>query len=74
MPPLVNTEFSQAIGGAHGIPPRAVAEALVDSLENDEYEIRVGQTETIYQLYRTSPTDALLAMHQSRKPVTLPTN
>jgi uncharacterized oxidoreductase len=67
MPPLVNTAFSQPIGGANGISPRVVAEALVECFEKDEYEIRVGQTEQIYQLYRSSPTDALLAMNQSRK-------
>jgi uncharacterized oxidoreductase len=70
MPPLVNTAFSQPIGGANGIPPRVVAEALVESFEKEEYEIRVGQTEQIYQLYCSSPTDALLAMNQSRKQVT----
>jgi uncharacterized oxidoreductase len=71
MPPLVNTEFSQGIGGANGIPPRAVAEAFVDGLGKDEYKIRVGNTEQIYQLYRASPADALLAMHASRRPLNL---
>jgi uncharacterized oxidoreductase len=66
MPPLVDTEFSQAIGGAHGIKPQVVAEAFLDSLEKEEYEIRVGNTELIYQLYRSSPADALRAMQASR--------
>ncbi len=67
MPPLVDTGFSREIGGASGLPPRAVAEALLAGLEKDQYEIRVGATEQVYQLYRTSPEDALRAMFASRK-------
>jgi len=63
MPPLVNTEFSEGIGGAAGIAPSVVAEDLVDAIENDRYEIRVGNTENIYQLYRSSPADALAMMN-----------
>lgn len=67
MPPLVDTEFSRPIGGQNGIPPRLVAEAFVAALATDEYEIRVGATEQIYQLFRSSPEAALHALFQSRK-------
>ncbi|PSR55507.1 short-chain dehydrogenase [Adhaeribacter arboris] len=67
MPPLVDTEFSQPIGGHNGIPPLAVAEAFVKALEKNEYEIRVGNTEQIYQLFRSSPEAALQVLFQSRK-------
>ena len=63
MPPLINTEFSKAIGGEKGMAPHLVAEALLKGLKNDEYEIRVGDTEKIYQLYLSSPEKAFLAMH-----------
>ena len=63
MPPLVNTDFSQAIGGANGIAPAVVAEDLVRALENDEYEIHVGRTADLYGLFHSSPADALLAMN-----------
>ena len=63
MPPLVNTEFSEEIGGVNGIPPVVVAEDLLNALENDIYEIHVGRTADIYKLSRTSPADALLAMN-----------
>lgn len=63
MPPLVNTEFSSEIGGINGIPPSKVAEDLVHALENDIFEIRVGMTEDLYQLHRTSPAEALSAMN-----------
>jgi uncharacterized oxidoreductase len=71
MPPLVDTEFSKEIGGHNGIPPLVVAEAFADALEKDTFEIRVGNTENIYQLYRSSPANALLAMNQSRKQANL---
>jgi uncharacterized oxidoreductase len=63
MPPLVNTDFSQEIGGAKGIPPSAVANDLIAALTKDEYEIHVGNTAYIYDLSRSSPADALLAMN-----------
>ena len=69
MPPLVNTEFSAPIGGHNGIHPSVVAEKLMEGLENDEYEIRVGQTEDIYRLYLSSPTDALNYLNAHRQQV-----
>lgn len=66
MPPLVDTEFSKAIGGANGIKPAAVAEALLHALTNDEYEIHVGDTAKIYALYLASPESALQAMNAQR--------
>jgi uncharacterized oxidoreductase len=66
MPPLVNTEFSKEIGGENGIPPAAVAEALFESFEKDNFEIHVGNTADIYQLHRSSPAEAFQAMNQRR--------
>jgi len=63
MPPLVNTEFSKEIGGEKGIPPRQVAEDLLAALANDHYQIHVGNTELIYQLSLSSPTEAFQAMN-----------
>lgn len=63
MPPLVNTDFSEEIGGANGIPPVVVAEDLLNALENDIYEIHVGRTADIYKLSLASPADALQAMN-----------
>ncbi|MBA0882342.1 SDR family oxidoreductase [Flavobacterium undicola] len=66
MPPLVDTEFSAPIGGKNGISPLAVAEQFIAGLEQNEYEIRVGQTEDMYRLYLSSPEDALQLMNQTR--------
>lgn len=63
MPPLVNTDFSQEIGGANGISPVVVAEDLLSAFENDTYEIHVGRTAQIFELFHTSTADALAAMN-----------
>ncbi len=62
MPPLVNTEFSTVINGHLGIPPAAVAEELYRGFENDVFEIRVGNTQLVYDLYLRSPEEALKLM------------
>ena len=58
MPPLVNTDFSKDIGGEKGIHPNVVAQGLIDAFEKDEYQIHIGDTEYVYQLSLSSPTDA----------------
>ena len=63
MPPLVNTDFSQAIGGASGIAPAVVAADLLKAFETDEYEVHVGRTAEFYQLFLSSPVNALHAMN-----------
>jgi len=62
MPPLVDTQFSASIGGNTGISPTEVATELIKGLEKDHYEIRVGRTQDIYDLFRISPEQALKAM------------
>ncbi len=63
MPPLVNTDFSQEIGGANGIHPSVVADDLLAAMESDHYEIHVGSTAAIYKLSLSSPADALTAIN-----------
>ncbi len=69
MPPLVDTQFSAPIGGSRGISPRSVADELFNALDNDNYEIRVGQTEDLYQLFLSSPAKALDFLRGQRQPV-----
>jgi len=67
MPPLVNTDFSEEIGGKeNGMPPEEVAEGLIKGFENDEYELHIGKTADIYKLFLSSPQDALNALNQGR--------
>jgi uncharacterized oxidoreductase len=63
MPPLVDTEFSAPINGKTGIPATQVAAEFIQALEKDEYEIRVGNTQKIYDLYLKSPAEALAVMN-----------
>jgi len=63
MPPLVNTEFSAEIDGHKGIAPSVVAEELVRGLQQDNFEIRVGQTEDFYKFYLSSPEEAFRALN-----------
>jgi len=66
MPPLVNTEFSKGIGGSAGINPAIVAADLLHAMEEDIYEVRVGNTQAIYDLFRKSPAEALELMNGAR--------
>jgi len=63
MPPLVDTEFSAPINGKNGIPASKVAHDFMEAMEKDIYEIRVGRTQMLYELYLKSPAEALKAMH-----------
>jgi len=67
MPPLVDTEFSAEIGGHNGIKPALVADGLLTALKADEFEIRVGDTAKIYELFLSSPQAALDVMNANRK-------
>lgn len=64
LPPMVNTEFSKEIGGEHGMPAIEVAEELVNGIENNIYEIQVGQTAEFRKFYLSSPTEAFAMMNQ----------
>lgn len=67
MPPLVNTAFSAPINGENGIAASQVADEFLQAIENDIYEIRVGNTQAIYDLYLKSPEQALIVMNQSNR-------
>jgi len=64
MPPLVDTEFSSAIGGSNGIPPSEVADSLLNAFENDVYEIHTGNTAYVYGLTRTAPEEAFNVLNK----------
>ena len=63
MPPLVDTEFSAIINGSTGIAPSVVAQGLIEAIEKDNYEIHIGKTQYIYDLYLQSPAEALKVMN-----------
>jgi uncharacterized oxidoreductase len=64
VPPLVKTDFSKAIGSeANGIPAEDVAQALLQGLENNTSEIRIGQAEQFYQGFFANADKALVALN-----------
>jgi uncharacterized oxidoreductase len=64
LPSLVNTAFSQEIGGAHGMPAAEVAEALVTGIEHDEWEIPIGQTAGFRAFFLSAPQQAFEMMQR----------
>ena len=55
-PSLINTEPVKALGGEkNGLPPSAVAEALLKGVEKDTYEIYVGDTAGQREAYLSDP-------------------
>jgi len=64
MPPLVNTDFSVEIGGKeNGIPPADVAKDLVKALQEDVYEIRVGNTGLLYDNFFAATEGAFATLN-----------
>lgn len=66
LPPLVNTAFSKEIGGQNGIAPKQVADEFLAGLKINDFEIRVGDTAKIYDLFLSSPGTALNVMNENR--------
>lgn len=62
-PPLVNTEFSSYIGGENGIPPSEVADELFIGLENNRFDVPVGET----KIYAAATEEAFANISRSRE-------
>jgi uncharacterized oxidoreductase len=62
MPPLTDTPLAKGLD-APKITASEVASWFLKSFEKDELEIRVGDTEKIYQLFLQSPEEALMAVN-----------
>jgi len=63
LPPLVDTDFAKSITGDK-IPPSDVAKAIVKGFEKNQYEIYVGFTADLYELYLFSPEKALKTLNK----------
>lgn len=64
MPPLVDTEFAKDIPSGEKISPQEVAEDLVQSLETNNYEVRVASTEQLYNNFLSQSDKAVLALNR----------
>jgi uncharacterized oxidoreductase len=63
MPSLVNTDATKDMGGENGMHPRVVAEATLNGIQNNEYEIYVGDTGAQRAAYFADPTAAIQAFN-----------
>jgi len=66
-PSLVNTDATKSMGWDNGISPDKVAKALIDGMEKDTYEIRVGYAEELYKIFLSSPESALTTLRSLRE-------
>ena len=55
------------MGWDNGISPDIVAKALIDGMEKDTYEIRVGYAEELYKIFLSSPEIALTTLRSLRE-------
>lgn len=62
-PPMVNTEFSAEIGGANGIPASEVADELLVALEQNQFDVPVGET----KIYAAAAEQAFANIAPSRQ-------
>lgn len=62
-PPMVNTEFSAEIGGANGIPASEVADELLVALEQNQFDVPVGET----KIYAAAAEQAFAKIARSRQ-------
>lgn len=62
-PPMVNTEFSAEIGGENGIPASEVADELLVALEQNQFDVPVGET----KIYAAAAEQAFANIARSRQ-------
>ncbi len=58
MAPLTDSPFAQHVSGPK-VPPSEVAQAVLDGLDRDDFEMHIGQTADVYPIYQRSPQEAL---------------
>ncbi len=57
LPPWVDTDLSRGLN-IPKIPPETVAKAILQGLERNRYEVRVGQIKPLYVMSRLAPSFA----------------
>ncbi|MCX2574058.1 SDR family oxidoreductase [Pedobacter sandarakinus] len=59
MPSLIDTEATKDMGGANGLPPSVVAEDIFNGINQDRFEIYVGDTSKQHADYFADPVTAV---------------
>jgi len=66
MPSLINTDATKDMGREqYGLPPVVVAEDIYDGINEDRYEIFVGEAGQQYADYFADPQTAIAKFNQS---------
>ena len=63
MPSLVNTDATKDMGGENGMHPDVVATATVNGIQEDRYEIYVGETSAQRDAYFANPDKAIVSFN-----------
>jgi uncharacterized oxidoreductase len=63
MPPLVDTEFAKDIPSDKKISPQQVAADLIQSIQTNQYEIRVASADMLYKNFLNQSDKAVLAIN-----------
>jgi uncharacterized oxidoreductase len=63
MAPMVDSPFSSAVESDLKVSPEVVIDALVESIQHQNFEVRPGLTEVLYQMYLRSPEEALFLIN-----------
>ncbi|MDT3402366.1 SDR family oxidoreductase [Mucilaginibacter terrae] len=65
MPSLINTDATKDMGGEqHGLPPEVAAQEIYNGINEDRYEIFVGEAGQQYADYLTDPNAAVAKFNQ----------
>ncbi|GGH67180.1 putative oxidoreductase [Filimonas zeae] len=63
MPSLVDTEFARDIPTTNKLSALEVAEAIIQGVKDDVYEMHVGETEQLYQHFFSNSTQAFQVLN-----------
>jgi uncharacterized oxidoreductase len=62
LPPLTDTDFAKDIP-TEKMHPEEIAKAILEGIEADEYQVRIGYSEHFYNVNKESPEKALKALN-----------
>ncbi|HEY1262719.1 MAG TPA: SDR family NAD(P)-dependent oxidoreductase [Terriglobales bacterium] len=66
LPPIVDTDMIRKLGvpKSQAVPPEEVAESVLKGVAEDEEEIRIGPTKTLYVMSRIAPQRVYRSLNQ----------
>ncbi len=65
MAPMVDTPFAKEVKSDMKVPASEVAQAVLDGIDADDFEMHIGITAELYPLYLRSPQEALTLINRN---------